>query len=582
MLSRLAWFGFHTSRMRWLSVIGLVGLLGCEGFIDGSLAGPVVPVTPGSRSPTSPGDPNPPPEELEPEEPTEEERCAGAGLGPSSVPMRQLTPWEYRNAVATLLPSVSLPATQPLDDIDARLTFDNLASAQGMTAGRVDQFLAAAERLAADAVADVARLTGCAAADAMCRERWALAFAARAYRRPLTAAETTRYSTFLRATTPPLDATGALEAFLAVVLQSPHFLFKPESGAPAAAVNGVIPLDGFERATRLAFFLTGTVPDAELTRAAAAGELMTPTQVEAQARRLLQTAGARTAMRHFHDGWLHASQLERVAPSASGFPEVRPGDRASYQASYRAFVDHLFWNTPARVQDYFLDDGVFVDARLASLLALPAPPGAALERRSSADRRGVLTQPWFLASLSHPEFTAPVLRGVHVLDRFLCKPVGAPPPGVNNSPPAADVRLPNTTRNRYWQHANDSTCAACHQQIDGIGFGLEGYDVLGRRRTTENGHPIDDRGVVQSGTDVDGAFTGALELASKLAQSANTERCFASHWYEYALAGEAKEAGACSEVVLAKLLKDAGGAREFVVRLVTSPAFLTRAPGEAP
>lgn len=508
--------------------------------------------------------------------------CAGATLGPSTAGMRQLTPWEYRNAVATLLPGVQVPSSVRLDDVDARLTFDNLASAQGMTAGRVDQFLAAAEAVASLAVSDVNARTGCAASDGPCREGWALAFASRAFRRPLSPEEQQRYRDFVRSTTAQVGAATALEAFLGAVLQSPHFLFKPEAGLPSAAVGGAIPLDGFERATRLAFLLTGTVPDAELARAAAAGELGEPTAIEAQARRLLALPSARAAVQHFHDGWLHASLLDRFAPNTAVFPEVRAADRDSYRASYQAFVGHVFWDTPARASDYFLDDSVFLDARLASLLSQSAPAQGALERRRLADRKGVLTQPWFLAAFSHPDFTAPVLRGVHVLDRFLCKPVGAPPPGVNNSPPPSSSALPNTTRNRFAAHAADATCAACHLRIDGIGFGLEGYDALGRRRTTENGHPIDERGEVRSGTDVDGPFVGGLALADKLGASRSTEQCLASHWYEYALGAPAWQSGTCTQAALGEALRQAGGTREFLLQLVRSPAFLTRAPGEAP
>lgn len=549
----------------------LVVVMGCEGSLVGGLPSPEVVVPrPGGPGPQHDG----PAEEEDP--------CATALLPASTVTMRHLTPWEYRNAVADLLPTVTLPANQPLDDIDSRLTFDNLASAQGMTTGRVDQFLAAAERLSASAVVDLQRLTSCGATDSGCRERWAFAFAARAYRRPLSTEEQTRYRDFLRTTTAQADGATALEAFIATVLQSPHFLFKPEQGLPSAAVDGVITLDGAERATRLAFFLTGSLPDAQLASAAAAGQLSDPAQVEAHARRLLSTDRAREVVRHFHDGWLHASLVDLIAPSSTVFPEVRGNDRASYRASYGAFVDHVFWNTPARVQDYFSDDGVFVDTRLATLLSVTPPSGAGLERRALADRRGVLTQPWFLAGLSHPEFTAPVLRGVLVLDRFLCRPTGAPPPGVNNSPPIADVTLPNTTRNRYAQHSRDRACVGCHTAIDGIGFGLEGYDVLGRRRTTENGNAIDDRGEVNSDTDVDGSFQGALALADKLAQSQTVTTCLASHWYQYALAAPAAEAGACTEAALGRELTRAGGAREFIVRLVTSNAFLTRTPQAAP
>ena len=71
--------------------------------------------------------------------------------------------------------------------------------------------------------------------------------------------------------------------------------------------------------------------------------------------------------------------------------------------------------------------------------------------------------------------------------------------------------------------------------MDPIGYGLENFDAVGAYRTTDNGKPVDASGKLEE-TDVDGAFTGPIELGKKLAQSQEARECFARQWLSYATA----------------------------------------------
>ncbi len=89
----------------------------------------------------------------------------------------------------------------------------------------------------------------------------------RAYRRPLTAAETSTYMTLYNT---GASLMGTRSAFLKgaslvirALLQSPHFLFRTEMGANGAA------LSGYEVAAKLSLWLRGTTPSDALLDSAA-------------------------------------------------------------------------------------------------------------------------------------------------------------------------------------------------------------------------------------------------------------------------------------------------------------------------
>src|SRR5262249_2192330 len=124
---------------------------------------------------------------------------------------------------------------------------------------------------------------------------------------------------------------------------------------------------------------------------------------------------------------------------------------------------------------------------------------------ASVARRGILNQGAFLSVYAHAQETAPVLRGVAVLRRVVCRNVPpAPAANINIVPPAAAPSKP--TRERFAIHSKDTACAGCHNQIDAIGFTFEGLDGMGKARTMENGHPIDSTTQLKSGFSFDGDY----------------------------------------------------------------------------
>jgi hypothetical protein len=100
------------------------------------------------------------------------------------------------------------------------------------------------------------------------------------------------------------------------------------------------------------------------------------------------------------------------------------------------------------------------------------------------DRGGALRLGAVLTATSAPLRTSPVKRGDWVLRRILGTPT-PPPPADAGTIPADDQTFNGLTlRERLAQHKRKTTCANCHLRIDPLGFPLEGFDAVGRRRQT--------------------------------------------------------------------------------------------------
>ena len=207
---------------------------------------------------------------------------------------------------------------------------------------------------------------------------------------------------------------------------------------------------------------------------------------------------------NFVEQWLHLRLLDQFDPDPKAFPEFDPALVQSMKSETKLFVAELVKsNLP--IIELTRGDFTFVDQRLGKLYRLPSPVGTGFQRVELTDltRRGVLTQASILALTSNPNRTSPVKRGKWILENL----VGQPPP-----PPLPDVaqldnqsRLTGTMRQKLEQHRADPNCASCHLKMDALGFALEGFDAIGRVRELDGGQPIDDRGELPGGIEVDGA-----------------------------------------------------------------------------
>ena len=345
----------------------------------------------------------------------------------------------------------------------------------------------------------------------------ALAFASRAWRRPLTAAEQNNLRTFYRSvrTSHGLDHDGALRALVARILVSPAFLYRAETVARGPEA----PLSAWELASRLSFFLWSSIPDDELRRAAAAGDLSRPDRLAAQVRRMSTDPKARRFATEFFGQWLgfyHFDEYRGV--DTTRFPEFTADVRtAMYDEAISTFEFIVRQGRPVR--EILSADYTFLTASLARFYGIerqiPADAGPVrVEGARALDRGGALRLGAVLTSTSAPLRTSPVKRGDWVLRRLLGTPT-PPPPADAGSIPGDDQAFNGlTVRERLQQHKRNPTCANCHLRIDPLGFPLEGYDAVGRVRTAySDGKPVDDTGEFADQTTVEGAegLLGYLE-----------------------------------------------------------------------
>jgi hypothetical protein len=533
------------------SALGLLLLCACNGAIGDP--GQTEPVDDPSR-PTDPRDPT--------------LRCDVTTVGAS--PLRRLTHVEYDNAVASLLGDTSRPAESFVPDPERGL-FENAASVQTVSPLLAEQYLETAVALAED-VADIGALAGCDVSDRACVQSFVERFGRRVYRRPLTSDEVAEYVAIYDSVAAESDVETGVRGVVASLLASPSFLFRPEFGVEAGTLRRAT---GYELASRLASLLWASIPDDELLDAAEAGELDTAEGVEMYARRMLDEPQARPAVAAFYEQWLGLRRIETTSKLDTAFPTYDEELRDSMSEETRRFIDHVLWEGDGRLETLLTADFTFVNGPLAELYGIDGPSDTATFERVMLDpseRAGVLTQASMLAAYARPDESSPVKRGQWVRVRVLCQELPDPPAGVPSLPmPREGV----STRERFAMHTADPACSACHSLIDGLGFGLEAYDGIGRFRTVDNGVDVDSSGEVTSTTDIDGEFDGGRELAERLASSQQVHDCAPRQWLRYVLARHEESEDLCSLRNLQEAFDASGGdLRELVIALTQTDAFL--------
>ncbi|MET0389272.1 MAG: DUF1592 domain-containing protein [Polyangiales bacterium] len=496
--------------------------------------------------------------------------CSSRTIG--TTPLRRITHAEYDNAVADLLGDTTHPARSFPVDTQVGL-FDNTAAIQTVPTLLAEQYVDTAVRLAEN-VPSISDLAGCNVnAGGECAEDFIARFGRRAFRRPLTDQELARYDAILADNRATSDAATGVRAVIAAVLTSPNFLFHPELGTTGPSeVAGAKPLSGFELAGRLASAIWASVPDDELLDAAASGSLASAEQVEDQGRRMLDDPRARPALAEFYRQWLGLGRVESVSKDPAVYPDFDQQLRAAMSEESRRFVDDVLWNGDGKLSTLLTASYSFVNAPLAELYGVEAPAGGdfAKVELNPDERAGVLTQGAVLAGYARPDQSSPIKRGQWLRVRLLCQELPDPPAEVPELPaPVSGV----SNRERFAMHTSNAACSGCHRLIDGLGFGLEAYDGIGRFRTHDQGAAVDSRGdIVES--DIDGSYDGAVELAHKLADSAQVRDCAPTQWLRYTLGRSAQSADSCSATSLKQSFAATGGdLRELMVALTQTDMF---------
>lgn len=497
----------------------------------------------------------------------------------SFAPLKRLTREQYDNSIRDLLGVDSHPSLAIAADEKLAAFYSN--SVSPVTRITVEQYADAAEDVARAVVEQkLESVTGCAAANqnASCADQFIASFGQRAFRRPLAAEETARYHKLFV----DYEAGGfgnAIRLVLQTMLQSPNFVYHLEL-TPAPSGQGVTPLGGYELASRLSFALWNTTPDADLLAAAAAGTLDSKEGVKTQAERLLASDRARDALSSFHLQWLGLDNLvESTVKDSALFPSWNTELKTAMRDETVSFADFVIRRGDGKLST-LLSAPFTVSTTSPALLqiygATAAPAADGTIPLDATQRAGLLTQGAFLATHAHSNQTSPVHRGLAVRKNLLCTPLPDPPMNVDNTPPEPDPNA--TTRVRFEQHRVDPSCKGCHELLDPIGVGFETYDAIGSYRTMENNQPIDSAGeLVAAGDDVSGPFNGGVELAQRLAASAEVRECVKKQWFRFSLGRSEGAEDACTM----QSLTDSFAASDYdiktlLVALVTSDAFRYR------
>ena len=428
---------------------------------------------------------------------------------------------EYNNTVRDLLGVDSRPADQFPPDGGGGGGFDNNSATLFIPPVLVEKYLSAAtELLAASKVAT-------APGDA----RKCLAdFATRAFRRPVETAEVDALlRLFAEAEKRGDSFDDAIRFALRAVLVSPHFLFRIEVPRDA----GAQPVNDYELASRLSYFLWSSMPDDELFRAASENKLHEPAVLEAQTQRMLHDPKSRAFAENFAGQWLRVHELQTSAqPDANKFPEYTAAVRDAMAAEPVEFF-HALLRENGSILNLLDADYTYVNETLAKHYGLDVK-GDAFQRVALTDRNrgGVVTMGAVLTITSYPRRTSPVLRGKWILEEILDAPAPPPPPVVKSLPSSDKVRDGLTLRQQLERHRKDDNCAGCHKRLDPLGFGLENFDAIGRWRTEIAGLPVDAGGEMVTGE----KFTGPVELKKiLLAHKDDFARNVSAKMFAYAL-----------------------------------------------
>ena len=407
-------------------------------------------------------------------------------------------------------------------------------------------------------------------------------FASRAYRRPVKPEEITRLMrVFQFANNPGEPFELAVRHAMKAVLVSPHFLFRIEQDAKPNDPASIHPINDFEFATRLSYFLWSTMPDEELFKLARNGELRKPGVTQAQITRMLKDPKANALVENFAGQWLMLRTLVTLAPDRKTYRGYDNALRDSMVRETELFFAHIM-REDRSVLELLDSDYTYLDERLAKHYGIPDVKGPEfrLVKLTDRNRGGVLTQASVLTVTSNPTRTSPVKRGKWILENILGTPPPPPPPDVPELAEEKKGQLTGSLRQRMEQHRSNPACATCHAKMDPLGFGLENFDGVGGYRTTEDKFKIDPSGVLPDGS----KFSGPSDLKKVLVAKGDLfRRNLADRMLTYAIGRGLEYYDTCALDDMVKRLK--GNNDRFtslITGVVMSDAFQKRRGGLQP
>ncbi|MBC8347380.1 MAG: DUF1592 domain-containing protein [Verrucomicrobia bacterium] len=319
-------------------------------------------------------------------------------------------------------------------------------------------------------------------------------FMTRAFRRPVTKGEVDHHHRIYKIYDAEFDTLEeAMRETLAMVLISPQFLYH-------AVIDDVATSKQYELASRLSYFLWGSMPDQELFDLAASGKLKDRAVIEAQTRRLLADKRALDFVGNFTTQWLSIAKMKTVNVNRDLFPRflytVHVGERRGQEQLFRPTIrDHMLEETVGFVGELIRknvsimnvvdSDFAYLNEPLAvhygvegvrglKLRAVPIKP----EHRLG----GLLTQGSVLVGNSTGSAPHPIYRAVWLREAILGDEVKPPPaevPALSDSTgDSADEAV--SIKNLLALHRNKESCRDCHVRLDPWGISFERYSAIGQ------------------------------------------------------------------------------------------------------
>ncbi len=485
-------------------------------------------------------------------------------IDPGSTPLRRLTEDEYNNSVRDLFAGVQIPRQTFAPD-------ERVSGFEANVLAPVSELMAEEYQRAAEAISETVLGTDLLPNTEPAAVRsFVTDLATRAYRRPATPEEVDALVALYDAGATEFDGETGAQMVVEAVLQSPNFLYRSEVGIDSD--EPVVQLTNYEVASRLSYFLWGSIPDEELLTAAAEGKLTTASEIETQARRMLASPKARDRVNTVMAQWLRVDAIENTDHGDEAFTDEM---RSSMMAETQAFIDEVIWEDGGSVNTLLTANYTFVDSNIASLYGLEATADEGLVRVELPDNRlGLLSQPGVLSANGHGQYS--VHRGKFIREALLCTPPYSPPDVLEELPTFDGESMRSKAEKRM--NATDEGCAGCHSQYDGIGLAFDNFDELGRYRTEdEHGNALTAGGVITATGEIDGDIDGVEELATTLAGSDAVKTCVAKQFFRYATARNEGSGDACSMHVIQTALDASGGdIKEMLVALTKTDAFRYR------
>jgi hypothetical protein len=329
--------------------------------------------------------------------------------------------------------------------------------------------------------------------------------ATQAYRRPVTDNDMNDLMALFRKGRDRGGFKDGVGLALQGILSGPEFLFRAEQDPGNAVPGAIYPISELELASRLSFFLWGSLPDDELLNLAEQGRLRDRAVLQGQIKRMMADPKSDAFIDNFSHQWLAIRDMDIIQPHPELFPEFDEELRQAMITETELWFRDMVRDNH-NIEELLTSDYTYLNERLARHYGIPGISGSRFRRVSLEghdERTGLLGKGSLLAATSYNNRTSPVLRGKWVLENLLNMP--PPPPPDDAFQPELQVESDEgkvlTMKEAMEKHRANPVCASCHKLMDPIGFALENFNAIGAYRTRyeEAGSDVDPAGILFDG-----------------------------------------------------------------------------------